>query len=161
MLCTRFGGDDDDDALFFWRSRAVRTPSRDRKRVVESNNSNCTVAVPKVWGVARRTRAWLRAKVRALDESCKKTRDDIDAASRFGEALGSGWCGSEDMDSTWDSPRCGDFGVRNTLSNRKGRWTMQSRLKLLRDRTLTSVARLDLLSYLRFLAHGSPSAKTF
>ena len=89
MLCTRFCGDDD-GALFFWRSRAVRTPSRDRKRVVESNNSNCTVAVPKVWGVARRTRAWLSTKVRALDESCKKTREDIDAASTFGEALGSG-----------------------------------------------------------------------
>jgi hypothetical protein len=92
MLCTRLGDDDDgddDDALFCWRRRAVRTPSRDRKRVVESNSSNCTVAVPKVCGVARRTRAWLRIKVKALDDSCKKTREEIDDASKFGEAVGS------------------------------------------------------------------------
>jgi hypothetical protein len=96
MLRTRFGDDvddvDDDDALFCWRSRAVRTPSRDRKRVVESNNSNCTVAVPKVCGVARRTSPWLRTKVKALDESCKKTREETDvrdAASKSGGVVGS------------------------------------------------------------------------
>jgi len=97
MLRTRFGDDDDDDdddddVVFCWRSRAVRTPSRDKKRVVESNNSNCTVAVPKVCGVARRTSAWLRKKVKALDESCKKTREETDvreAASKFGRVVGS------------------------------------------------------------------------
>src|SRR6266852_2279043 len=102
MLRTRFGDDDDDDdddddALFCWRSRAVRTPSRDRNRVVESNNSNCTVAVPKVCGVARRTSAWLRTKVKALDETCKKTREETDvrdAASKFGGVVGSTRLGS-------------------------------------------------------------------
>ena len=97
---TRFGDDiddDEDDALFCWRRRAVRTPSRDRKRVVESNNSNCTVAVPKVCGVARRTRAWLRTNVKALDDICRKTREDTDvrdAASKFGEVVGSTRWGS-------------------------------------------------------------------
>jgi hypothetical protein len=106
MLRTRFGNvdDDDDDALFCWRRRAVRTPSRDRKRVVESNNSNCTVAVPKVCGVARRTSAWLRTKVKALDESCKKTREETDvrdAASKFGEVVGSTrWGSVAGMDSS-------------------------------------------------------------
>lgn len=121
MLCTRFGDDvdDDDGVVFCWRSRAVRTPSRDRKRVVESNNSNCTVAVPNVCGVARRTRAWLRIKVKALDETCKKTKEDIDAASTFGEAVVGSvrWGLVADMDSsppTWNSPICGAFGVHNT-----------------------------------------------
>lgn len=130
MLCTRFdsddddddGEDDDDDALFCWRSRAVRTPSRDRKRVVESNSSNCTVAVPKVCGVARRTRAWFKTKVKALDESCKKTREEIDDASEFGEALGSVLWGSVvDMALMRNSPRCGAFWVRSTLANRNVR----------------------------------------
>lgn len=102
MLRTRFGDDvddddDDDEALLCWRSRAVRTPSRDRKRVVESNNSNCTVAVPKVCGVARRTSAWLRTKVKALDETCKKTREETevrDAASKFGGPVGSARSGT-------------------------------------------------------------------
>src|SRR6266576_3509409 len=95
MLRTRLGDDvddDDDEAPFCWRSRAVRTPSRDRKRVVESNSANCTVAVPKVCGVARRTSAWLRTKVNALDESCNKTREETDvrdAASKFGGVVGS------------------------------------------------------------------------
>lgn len=108
MLRTRFGDDvdddDDDDALFCWRSRAVRTPSRDRKRVVESNNSNCTVAVPKVCGVARRTSPWLRTKVKALDESCKKTREETDvrdAASKSGGVVGSArWGSVAGMDSS-------------------------------------------------------------
>lgn len=99
MLRTRFGNDDDDDddAVFCWRSRAVRTPSRDRKRVVESNNSNCTVAVPKVCGVARRTSAWLRTKVKALDDICKNTKEETDvrdAASKFGGVVRSTWEGS-------------------------------------------------------------------
>ena len=71
----------------------MRTPSRDRKRVVESNNSNCIVAVPKVCGVARRTRAWLRMKVNALEESCKPISEEIDvsdAASKVGEGEGVG-----------------------------------------------------------------------
>jgi len=101
MLCTRLG-----ETPFRWRRRAVRTPSRDRKRVVESSNSNCTVAVPKVCGVARRTSPWLRMKVNTLEESCKKTREDIDerdAASKFCGGLGvvGGWPRSvEDMDSS-------------------------------------------------------------
>jgi hypothetical protein len=89
MLRTRFG-----DTPFRWRRRAVRTPSRDKKRVVESSNSNCTVAVPKVCGVASRTRAWLRTKVSALEASCKKTSEDIDvrdAASKLGEGAGTAW----------------------------------------------------------------------
>jgi hypothetical protein len=78
--------------LFCWRRRAVRTPSRDKKRVVESSSSNCTVAVPKVCGVARRTRAWFRTNVNILDEICKKTSEEIDVndvASKFGEGAGS------------------------------------------------------------------------
>jgi hypothetical protein len=62
--------------------------------VVESSSSNWTVAVPKVCGVARRTRAWLRMKVSALEESCKKTREEIevrDAASKFDEGVGAAW----------------------------------------------------------------------
>jgi hypothetical protein len=89
MLRTRCG-----DAVFRWRSRAVRTPSRDRKRVVESNNSNCIVAVPKICGVARRTRAWLRRKVNTLEESCRTTREETDvsdAASKFDEGFGAAW----------------------------------------------------------------------
>lgn len=111
---TRFGEDGDDDAFFCWRSKAVRTPSRDRKRVVESNNSNCTVAVPKVCGVARRTSAWLRTKVKALDEICKKTREETDvrdAASKFGEVVGSTRWGSVadmELNGMMDSAVVGD-----------------------------------------------------
>ena len=118
MLRTRFGDDDDDDAdvLFCWRSRAVRTPSRDRNKVVESNNSNCTVAVPKVCGVARRTSAWLRTKVKALDETCKKTREETDvrdAASKFGGVVGSTRLGSvvAGMVSEVSSPLANGWGV--------------------------------------------------
>ena len=82
MLRARSGG-----TFFRWRSKATRTPSRDRNRVVESSSSNCTVAVPKVCGVASRTRAWFRMKVKTLEKSWRNTKEDIevrDAASKLG-----------------------------------------------------------------------------
>src|SRR6266404_2183503 len=82
MLRARSGG-----RPFRWRKRAVRTPSRDRKRVVESKSSNCTVAVPKVCGVARRRRAWFRMNVKTLERSWRNTKEETevrDAAIRLG-----------------------------------------------------------------------------
>jgi O-succinylbenzoate synthase len=83
--------------------------------VVESNSSNCIVAVPKVCGVARRTRAWLRKKVNALEESCRTTREETDVsdvASKFGEGVGVAWRWSVvDIDFVakrrWDSEKAG------------------------------------------------------
>ena len=67
------------------RSRAVRTPSRLRKSMVLRTSSNWMAAAPKAVGDARRTRAWLRAKVPPRESTCSPINDrtiDEDMAVR-------------------------------------------------------------------------------
>ena len=62
------------------RSSAFLTPSRERKRIVDNKSSNWMAAVPKVRGVARRRSAWFSAKVKALEKSWRRTREEAFAS---------------------------------------------------------------------------------
>ena len=66
------------DVLEELRRRAFRTPSRERKRMVDSRSSNCMAAVPKVSGDASRTRAWFSANVKMRDAAWRKTSEDAE-----------------------------------------------------------------------------------
>lgn len=58
------------------RRSAFRTPSRERKRIVDSRSSNWIEAVPKTAGVASRTRDWLRRNVTIRERNWRAIRDE-------------------------------------------------------------------------------------
>lgn len=84
MLCIEFvvplrGPSVEEEMVGAARMRIVRIPSRERKRIVERRSSSWMFARPKMEGLTRRTRSWLRRKVRARAEIWRRIRVEAEA----------------------------------------------------------------------------------